>query len=284
MSGPSAYPFPERDRFYDEDPQASEGRRSFAAVLFAVSVFCLVVSLSCRQATAPAPARNMIEAGLVTLTDIDQLIADNGTSLRELAEASEEPAVQVPGYPLTIVLSRDEVLESSDAELRQLILNRSSGLIYTQGLAAFDRTGKQSVRRASVQGLLEMGVAQVSRETYDRSTFLALLSLGGAVVFGAVTGGAAQGFGRMRAIGIAVALGAAPAALLSLAARLLVGAVGGDDPFISGLRDIARAALMAPLRNAAIMVAAGLVVTAAAIVLGQLERRTSPALPAEHDW
>lgn len=280
----SDYDFPDRDRFYDDGTTSGDGRRSFMAVLLALFVFILVVSVSCRQITSPEPARNMIEAGLVTLTDVDQLIADDGEALRELAANTNEPVIALPGYPLDIILTRQEVLDSSDEELRQLILERSSGLVYAQGLEAFDRTGEQSVRRVSMQGLMELGVSQVSDRTYDRATLLALFGLAGVVVFGAIVGSTGSGFGRMRTIGVAAAIGAAPALLISFVARVTTGAIGGDDPFVAGLREIAESALYVPLRNSLVVVVAGIVVAAAATVLGRVEQRVTRSMAVEDDW
>lgn len=280
MPRDAEYDYSPRDRFYDG---SGDGRRSFVAVLLAFFVFVLVVSVSCRQVTSPGPARNMIEAGLVTLTDIDQLIADDGPALRQLAENSNETVIAVPGYPLEVALTREEVLNSSDAELRQLLLDRSSGLVYAEGLKAFDRTGEQEVRRVSVQGLLELGVSQVSESTHDRATLLALFGLAGAMVCTVLVAAMGEGFSRMRTVGVAVAIGAAPAVLLSFVVRLIVAEIGGDDAFVSGLREIAQSALYVPLRNSAVAAIAGLVVVLVAIVLSQVERRMAPAT-VEEDW
>ena len=85
-----------RDRLYGHATASSEGRRNFVVVLLTVSIFLLVVSVSCRQATAPGPARNILEAGLVTLTDLDQLkkiIRDKSKGKTiELPDEEKEPA------------------------------------------------------------------------------------------------------------------------------------------------------------------------------------------------
>ncbi len=260
-----------RDRVYGSATSSNEGRRSIVVVLLSVSVFILVLSVSCRQTTASGPARNVIEAGVVNLTDIDQLIADEGPALRQAALESSDENVSIAGYPLDVVLSRDEILKSSDGQLRDLILERSSALIYAEGVDAFDRTGESSVRRFSLQGVMQLGVGQVSEGNHSRATFFALLGLAGCVLFGVVTAATGQGWGRMRAIGFAAAAGAVPVVLLFFLLRLMAGAIGGGDPFEDALRDILIAVLTVPIRNGLVVVGAGAAVVLGAVVLGRVE-------------
>ncbi len=260
-----------RDRLYGSATHSSEGRRSIFIVLLTVSIFVLIVSVSCRQATAPGPARNILEAGIVSLTDIDQLIADEGPAIRQAALESESEQVSIPEFPLDIVLTRSEVISSSDAQLRELVLGRSSALLYSEGIDAFDRTGDQELRRFSMQGILEFGVGQVSKTTHDRATLFVLISLLGCALGAAIVAATGDGWGRMRSIGFAAIAGSVPALLLFFVVRLMAGAVGGDDPFVQGYRDITEAALGVPLRNAFIVFAAGVVVVVTAVLLGRLE-------------
>lgn len=264
-----------RDRLYGHATSSSEGRRNFVAVVLAVSIFVLTVSISCRQATAPGQARNILEAGLVSLTDVDQMLADEGPAIRQAALESEDEQFILPGYPIDIVLTREEVLSSNDDQLREMILERSSALLYAQGIEAFDETGNQDLRRFSIQGALEYGVGQVSEETHDRATLIAIIAIivsAGAAAIVAATG---SGWGRMRALGFAAIAGAIPVVVAFFLLRLMVGAVGGDDPFISGYRDITNAALGVPLRNGLIVLAAGTAIVLAAVVLSRIERMTS---------
>lgn len=282
---PDDYDLDVRDRVYGRATSSSEGRRSIVVVLLSVSVFILVFAVSCRQVTAEGPARNIIEAGLVSLTDLDQLLADEGPALRQAALESQDHGISFDGYPLDIVLTRDEVLKSSDAQLRDIILQRSSALLYADGVDAFDRTGSGSVRRFSLQGAMEMAIGQVSETNHSRATLFALAGLAGCVAFGVVTAATEQGWRRMRALGMAAAAGAVPVVLMFFGARALVGAVGGGDPFEDSLRDTAVAGLTVPLRNGVIVLIAGIVVVAGAVVLGRLDRMVSPAeAPGDADY
>ena len=285
-SAPESSDVSVRDRVYGEATRSYEGRRSFVVVLLTICVFVFIISLSCRQATAPGPARNVLESGIVTLTDLDQFLADDGPALRESAAQSEVEQFVIPDYPLDIVLTRTEVVDSTDVELRQLILERSSGLLYARGIEAFDRTGDQNLRRFSIQGILELGVSQVSEPTHNRASMFAGASLLGCALCGAIVVATGTGWGRMRSLGMAAAAGAIPVVIMFFLLRLLVGAIGNGDPFVSGYRDITKAALGVPLQNALIIVVMGAAIVAASVVLSRLERIVSRSAPlvAEDDY
>lgn len=266
---------------------SSEGRRSIVVVLLAVSVFVLICSVSCRQVTAPGSARNLLEAGIVTLTDIDQLIADDAPALRQAVQDSPDQEFTIPGYPLDVLLTRNEILQSNDQQLRTLVLERSSALLYAEGLESFDRTGNRSVRRLSLQGLLELEIGQVSKANYDRATLLSLIAVAGCALFGAIAAANGEGWGRMRAIGMAAAAGALPVILVFFLVRLTAGAIGGGDPFEASFRDITKSVLAVPIRNGIIVLAAGVAVVAGSVILGQLERAISGSsrnLPEDSDY
>lgn len=275
-----------RDDLYGRATGSGEGRRNFVAVTLAVSIFILVVSVSCRQATAPGSARNVLEAGLVTLTDIDQMLADDGPAIRQSALESQEEHFVIPGYPLDIVLTREEVTGSSDAQLRELILQRSSGLLYAEGISAFDRTGEQKLRRFSLQGALEYGVGRVSQDTHDRATLIALVALVACAVSAAVVAAMGTGWGRMRALGFAAIAGAVPVVVAFFLMRLVVGQVGGDDPFIAGYREITQSVLGVPLRNGIIVVLAGAAVVVASVILARIDRAAGgkTEMAWDDDW
>ncbi|MGE3076287.1 MAG: hypothetical protein AB7N24_10435 [Dehalococcoidia bacterium] len=269
-----------RERVYVNATSSREGRRSIAVALLTICVFVFIISLSCRQSTAPGPARNVLEAGIVTLTDIDQMLADEGDAIREAATNSETDNVTIPGYPLDVVLTRSEITNSDNDELRTLILERSSALIYAKGISAFDRTGEQSLRRLSIQGLLELSLSQVSQTTHDRAGLIAMISLLGIGACGAIVAATGTGWGRMRSLGMAAAAGAIPVVLMFMFLRLIVAQLGGDDPFVADYRHVTRAALGVPVRNGLVVFMAGVAIIAFSLILPRLEALLWPVRPA----
>lgn len=252
-----------------------------------VLLFFLLASLSAYQVTSPGPARRILEAGIVALTDVDTVIAEHQKDLAELAAADpgQTGGYAIPGYPLDVNLSRTEVA-LPPAELRRVVLERSSALVYAHGVGAFDRTGKQSLSMFSTQGALEVLVGQLSEDSHARiavvTLALALLAglVGLAVVF------KANGYGRIGSLGNA----ALPAGLLGLALaaglRWVAGRFGGDDAFGRDLREVVDAVAAVPLWNYGALAVAGVALIAAGLGLrladGLLVRdmAAEPAAPA----
>lgn len=272
-----------RDRIYHDATSGRDGRRGLAVITLLVSVFLLVGAVSARQVTAPGPARDILESGIAVTTEIDRVIAEDHEALKELVRASSANTFAIPDYPLDVVLTRDEILNSSDAELERLVLERSSGLVYGSGLEAFDRTGDQSFGRFSSQGLLELAVGQISESNHDRANLLSLafmLAVAATGCFVLLTG---HGWGRLKGLGLGVLGGALPGLLLFGFAWFMVGAIGGSDPFVEELRDITRTTLSAPLRNYIVTLILGVALLALGIVFGMLDSRVASHGYAEPD-
>lgn len=271
-----------RDRIYGDATSGRDGRRGLATMVLAVAVFLLVGAVSARQVTAPGPARDILESGIAVTTEIEQVIAEDHEAMRQLAESGSAATFTIPDYPLDVVLTRDEIVNSSDAELRKLVLERSSGLVYANGLHAFDRTGNQSFGRLSSKRLLEFGVSQVSQGTHDRANRLSVLFLlvvAGAGCFVVLSG---EGWGRLRGLGFATLGGAIPGILVFGLAWFVAGRLGGSDPFETDLREIIQTTLQAPLRNYLVALTLGAVLAAMGVAFGLIESRVVPAVePAE---
>ncbi|MCC6381482.1 MAG: hypothetical protein IT304_03190 [Dehalococcoidia bacterium] len=271
VKGPSE-PTSVRERLDAARPRHEPSHALYPIVL-GVFVFFLVLAVSARQAAAPENAEKLLEAGVETIAGPDLVLLENSRQLREAAEAGTFPVLPVPGYPLPVYLSREEVLTLSDEGLRQLVLQRSAALVYTRGLEAFDRTGRQSLGTFSSQGVLELAAGQISDSAYDRA------SLVSAILAFLVAGAAAAvvlrqtGFARLRALGFGVAGGALPGLLLFVAFRLWASAWGGGDDFARGLRAIANALVDIPLRNYGVVFALGLAIAALSPALAFVARR-----------
>jgi hypothetical protein len=261
-----------RERVFTGVVSQGDGRRSLVGVVLAVASFVMVLSISGWQATSEATALPLLRSAVASLTDIDAFIADNGDGLREAA-AGQEGALEIRGYPLPIALEAAEVRDASDAELRQMLLDRSAALVYAEGLDVFDRTGEQAIDRFSMAGLLELAVGQLSHSTHRWTGLLAGATAVAVAGLGALLAGMSAGWGRMRAPAAAIALGGVGAAALGLAVWAIAGQVGGTDAFMVELRAIVQAAVSAGVRNGAIVTAGGLLVVVGSWALELVERR-----------
>jgi len=278
---PRENPSSARARHYTAGPSAGDGGTTLLAVFFAIAVLLLVAALSARQATQPAPAHRVLVAGVASLTDIDLLLAEHGSDLKRQAESGNADTFRLPGYPIDIALSRNEVTKLPQQDLRELILARSAAVVYAEGLKAFDQTGRQSLSLFSAQGALDFAVGRISRDTNSTAstatTSLALLTA--ALALAVVLRG--DGYRRLRTLGLAVVAGALPGFLIVLALRFGVENVGGDDPFVVQLREIVATLLAVPLRNYFVVALLGAVITALGPAFGLLQRRLVPPVGDE---
>ena len=263
-----------RERVFSEAYSKAEGGGAAVAMAFlAISVLVFIAAYSLYQITQPSRATTLLEAGIVATTDLDPLLAEALPNLRQVAAETDEPLMEIPGYPLDVGLTPDEVLELDDEEIRALVLERSAAIVYHEGLSAFDRTGEQSIDFLSVSGLIDQIVGVLTDETHDRAGLVAVIALALATITGAATLAFTPGFARFRAFGVAILLAAVPGFLLAWGASFVLDRVGGEDVYIEDLRTLAGAILDVPQRNFLIAGALGLAVAVAGPVLGFASRR-----------
>ncbi|MFN8506708.1 MAG: hypothetical protein U0547_03990 [Dehalococcoidia bacterium] len=226
-----------------------------------ICVFLLIGALSTRQVTAPGPATDILASGIASLSEVDLVLAQHGDELREIAAASNQSSVTVPGYPLDVYVTRQEAATLSNAQLRDLLLERSAAIVYAEGLGAFDRTGSQQLSFFSPDGLMEQAAGTLSEKQHGHANaaaiVLALLTALAAVLVVLRN----SGFKRMRQLGIATVMAAIPGFTAAWLAGRAVTALGGDDPLRHDLRDIILAVSRIPERNYLVALAAGIVIT-----------------------
>ncbi len=156
--------------------------------------------------------------------------------------------VEIPGLGLPVAITREELENSSDAEIRELVLQRSSVLIYEDGLAAFDISGQQQIGLFTADNVVEnfLDVLRGSTHTWA-GRFTVVLAFVVAISAAIV---AASDFrpGVLRTIGGALLGGAIGGLLVSFAVAWLVGRVDGD-PFTADSAAIASDIFEIPRRN-----------------------------------
>lgn len=247
--------------------ETRRGSRTLLAGLLAVSTLLLLAAMSLWQVTAPSNALSLLRQGIASATELDQLLAQDGDTIRSYALAADSVVISVPGYAIDIAVTKDEVLRNDDRRLADLLLERSAALVYREGLGAFDVTGDQHIGILSAQGLLDLLVGRLNADTHRRT--------GQASVVLAFIGGAAavllaiqeNGFRRIRMVGQAVVMGAVPGLVLSFGAAFIANRLGSNDPFVSDVRALLLAALNLLVRNFGIASVMGGAVMACGITL-----------------
>ncbi len=271
VRGPGDLPYRERRRA----PRPSyDGGRAAYSMLLGLSAFLLVGALSFRQLSSPAVAQQLLAEGVAAITEVDILLEDHKSQVDATArEAEPDVLLSLPGYPLPVRFTRAEVLDSTDEEFRDLLLARSAGLVYHDGMDAFAQDGDSSLSMFSSEGLLDSLVGTLSETNHTRSGFVAAF-------LGLVTAIAAvmvvvrsSGFSRVRALGVPLLL-AGIVGLISFGGILaaILGNWWGGDPFSNEVDAIIGDAIGIARRNYAITAGLGLALLLSGIVFELVAR------------
>lgn len=241
-------PLSARDRLIRDVRHTSGrgGRIALASGLISVGLFLLVFFYSAYQVTEPQRAQHIIERGVASLFDIDAYLDETLPALRE--EDSDSTIVEIPGLPLPVALTRDELENASDSEIRELVLQRSAVLIYADGLAAFDVSGQQSIGLFTAENVVENFLDVLRGSTHTWSARIAVVLAFVVAISAAIVAASDFRPGVLRVIGGAMFGAAIGGLLVSFAVAWLVGRVDGD-PFTADSAAIARDIFEVPRRN-----------------------------------
>jgi len=248
------------------------------ALGLAMALLALLVALNLLQLTAPGPAHRALGRAVASLTEIDSLLAVHGAALRQQADASPDEPLALADYPLDVSLSPEEAQRPA-AEVRDLLLDRSAEQVYQEGSAAFREEGQSGdAPRLSVQRAVRTGLGFLTAGNHDalRWTTLAL-----ALVCGVLSGAlllVTRGYGRLGALGGAVAVASLLFLLLAVAVRLVLGLAdwGTDDYITVQLLDLAKEAAWLPIRNGLAFSGLGLALMALGVAGSRLGQPSEP--------
>ena len=248
------------------------------ALGLAMALLALLVALNLLQLTAPGPAHRALRRAVASLTEIDSLLAVHGAALRQQADVSPDEPLALADYPLDVPLSPEEAQRPA-VEVRDLLLDRSAEQVYQEGSAAFREEGQSGdAPRLSVQRAVRTGLGFLTAGNHDalRWTTLAL-----ALVCGVLSGAlllVTRGYGRLGALGGAVAAASLFFLLLAVAVRLVLSLAGwGTDDYITvQLLDLTKEAAWLPIRNGIAFSGLGLALLALGVVGSRLGQPSGP--------
>jgi hypothetical protein len=278
-----------RDRVYGDVRRDTNrgGRVALASSLMALGSFLLLWSLSAYQVTEPGRASVIIERGVASVTDIDWYLPEVLPELREQAQANPTAVYQLPGYPLPVAVTGQELVESSDAEIRATVLRRSSALVYANGLDAFEMQDDQSFPLLSAENAVDTFVSLLTGNFHTQAGFAAGVFVAIIVIAAAIAAASDRRPGVLRTIGGAALAGSLAGFALSVALVMLAGRSGGDDAFTSEMAAIVEAIAEVPRRNFFIASVFSGIAFLAGIGLSVIERRyfhDRAAEPIPGDW
>jgi len=253
------------------------------ALALATALLALLVALNLLQLTAPGPAHRALRRAVASLTEIDSLLAAHSAALRQQAEASPDELLSLPDYPLDVPLSPEEAQRPA-VEVRDLLLERSAERVYQEGSAAFREEGQSGdAPRLSVQRAVRTGLGFLTADNHDTLRWATLVL---AAVCGVLSGAlilVTRGYGRLNALGGAVAAASLLFLLLAAAVRLVLGLAGwGTDDYITvQLLDLSKEAAWLPIRNGLAFSGLGLALVALGLIGSRLSGSGMEMLPTE---
>lgn len=239
-----------RERVFGRMRQRSgDGRQSMLTVVLAVSIFVGTGALGFWQASTPGRVVDQLEVGVAELTDVDTYLAATVPGLRQTAVQGGSEAYELPGFPVSVVVSRGELLDLPDAELRDLVLQRAAVVVYVEGLEAFDRTGNQNISLLSTEWFVGTILGLLTGGWHGRAEFLAIVSYMVATLAGALIFARAGTVGGLKACGFAGLAGAVPGLVFTAAGAYWFANTGGGDPFVRSIAGIIEAFFLVPRRD-----------------------------------
>jgi len=269
------------------DVQARSGRGSRIALLtgtIAVATFLLVGSFSAYQVSERSRATLLIERGIASVTDVDTYLSETLPGVREQALADDADLVALPGYPIDIRLSADELATAPDDSIRQLVLRRSAAQVYERGLQAFASEGGQSLGFLTIENTADAMLSLVREPAHSRSGVATVVLLLIVAVSAVVVAASDFRPGVLRTIGGAMFGASLTGLALSAGVMFLVGRTGGDDPFNGEVADIIQSAFDVGRRNFLVASAFSGLLFGAGAVLAFLERRDRRAEAGTPGW
>jgi hypothetical protein len=274
--------FGERDRFYTE-PGVVAGSffRALLVGALALSVALFVGALSARQVSQEDEALPILESSIEALTDTEQLVASQHESLRTLANSGGE-TLTVPGFPVEVQLTVEEVNTLDAGELAALLRQRAALVVYDQGMGALDTTGNQDDGLFSAQGIVRRVSDRLTDDAAGTASTATTIFLITTAILAVAVVLLYREDRRLRALGIGVLLGGLGGLALCLLLSLLAGQAGGDDPFVQDVRDIVGEVLSVPRRNFLIVSFLGVLIVAVSIALRVVDQRL--AIQPEPDF
>src|ERR1700674_3677240 len=137
----------------------SLGKWSVGFGLF-VTLLALFTSLQLFQLTAEGAAKRTLRRSVAAVTEIDPLIHRNFDELQRSAEnAAPGETVQLRDFPVVVPLTAAEVTGMSKQRLRDVLLDRTADVMYSQGAGPLRTPAAKDgdVGRFSIAGLTQHG-------------------------------------------------------------------------------------------------------------------------------
>ena len=263
---------------------ASSSERSgvkwLVATLFFITFAALLFSLQLFQLTSEGTSKRTLRRSVSVLTEIDPLIDRNYDDLRErAASAAPDDELRLREYPIDVPLTRAQAQTLSKPDLREVLLDRSAGVMYSHGTAPLraSASGRGSVGAFSVGGITNHGLGFLRKRNHDILAVLTFVLAALSAILGVSLVALCRGFGRVAAVGGVVFAASAPMLLIALGARLYMSASGDNEYLQREFLSIGRGLLWIPIRNGIVFTLLGALMLAMGVALARWSDRGEAA-------
>jgi len=271
--------------------QPSENGSSIASLLRAVSQWLIGVALvvlltlffvaiSAVQLSSEGTGQRLLRRSVAVSTDIDAVLPDLQTALRERAREGSGETVRVPDFPVPVDLTREEALRLEGPALRERILSEASDRLYEDGMSAWsaaDPDARQSIETISVPGALKRGLGLITAANHDRMVIAAVVLGVLSAMCAALLAASVRSWGRLIALSAATIVAALPLLAAAVAVRFAFRTAQEEaDPFVWGLLELGVEAMWVPIRNYLALTVLGFTVLLLTLVFIWAGSRLSP--------
>ncbi len=222
-------------------------------VALAVMLVLLFLAINAAQLSSEGAGQRILRWSVAVSTDIDSILPDLQTSLREEARKGGADPVQVPDFPIPVKVPRDEALSLEGAALRERILSEAATQLYEKGTSVWadgEPKGKQDIETISVAGAMKRGLGLITDKNHDRMVIAAIVFGVLSAVLAVLLVASMRSWGRLLALSAVTIAAALPSLAAAVGVRFALRTAQEEaDPFVSGLLDLGVEAMWVPIRN-----------------------------------
>jgi len=271
--------------------QPSEDGSSIMSLLRAVSQWLIgvvlvvlltlfFVAISAVQLSSEGTGQRLLRRSVAVSTDIDAVLPDLQTALRERAREGSGETVSLPDFPVPVDLTREDALRLEGPALRERILSEASDRLYEDGMSAWsaaDPDARQSIETISVPGALKHGLGLITAANHDRMVIAAVVLGVLSAMCAALLAASVRSWGRLVALSAATIVAALPLLAAAVAVRFAFRTAQEEaDPFVWGLLELGVEAMWVPIRNYLALTVLGFTVLLLTLVFIWAGSRLSP--------
>ncbi len=249
----------------------------FLGALLAITLTAFFLSVVMVQLTSAGSSQKILRREVATVTGIASLLPLIEEDIGEAMAGNASGQIQVPNFPIPVLLDREEAGSLRGAELKERLLDEAAATLYREGQGAWsfgDPDSSQDLLRFSSAGALHRGFGVLTEDSHTAFTVVAIVlaALAGLLAFGLLM--------SIRSYTAIIVLGVVTAgvSLLSLAGALALHLIGKAaasqmDSFVGGLLDIAVDSMTVLVIDYSILLGLGLALAALGLACGWLDHR-----------